>query len=538
MAWVFVRLKARLLANGLRGQSWRLLGVALGAVYCALLSIVGFFILAGANSHRPNGEILAVLFGTALALGWATFPLLGFGSDETLDPVRLALLPLSRRQLMAGLLAASLVGIGPLATLVALCGGIVGFATAGVGGILVVLAAIMQLVLCVSLSRAVVTALSSALRSRRGKDLRIILVALVALAPQLLRFALVRKGPTTLSQFRPLSNVLRWLPFALPMRAMAAAGAGHVLAAVAELIVAGVTVALLLLGWSRSLNRISTTAEKAAAPRRRKPVSADSRQPDPLFGQALAWLPRTRLGAVTARETRVTWRDPRRRVQLLGTLVLPFIVLAGVIARGVGHRPSLVYAALLIVAFGEGRANNQLGVDGRAWWIHEATGSDLASDLRGKNVSLLLTTLPSVLGVAVLLAALTGAWPQLVPVVPLAVAMIGVELAIGNMLSVRAPWPMASSSSNLWGAQSGQGCLTGHARVAWHAGPRHRLPPVDRRPGPGPRTARAHADRPARPSIRLRALATRMRLGGARRIGPWPRAPRGIERHHRPKLSR
>jgi ABC-2 type transport system permease protein len=181
---------------------------------------------------------------------------------------------------------------------------------------------------------------------------------------------------------------------------------------------------------------------------------------DPLFGAALAWLPRTRMGAVAAREARVTWRDPRRRVQLISGILLPFIIMAGFISRGTAHRPALVYAALLVVVLG-GRANNQVGMDGRAWWIHEASGPDLRSDLRGKNVSLLVTTFPIVLLAAVVLAGIGGGWSELIPLIPLAVAVCGVQLAIGNVLSLLAPWPLPQSTSNLWGASSGQGCLVG-----------------------------------------------------------------------------
>jgi ABC-2 type transport system permease protein len=247
------------------------------------------------------------------------------------------------------------------------------------------------------------------------------------------------------------------------MRAMVAAGKGHLFTASVELVVSVAAVVLLLWWWSVSLGRVMTTAETQGGPAAKthnvstaKTVRSSDR--DPLFGAALAWLPRTRLGAVAAREARVTWRDPRRRVQLISGILLPFIIMAGFISRGTAHRPALVYAALLVVVLG-GRANNQVGMDGRAWWIHEASGPDLRSDLRGKNVSLLVTTLPIVLLAAVVLAGIGGGWAELIPLVPLAVAICGVQLAIGDVLSLLAPWPLPQSTSNLWGASSGQGCL-------------------------------------------------------------------------------
>ena len=122
MVRTFVRLKLRLLRNGLRiGQGARALHRSARSAP-ALLALVGFLALADARAATPTGPDLAiVVFGIA-TLGWTIFPILGFGNDETLDPQRLATLPLSRRQLVSGVLAASLVGVAPLATLIAFSG--------------------------------------------------------------------------------------------------------------------------------------------------------------------------------------------------------------------------------------------------------------------------------------------------------------------------------------------------------------------------------------------------------------------------------
>lgn len=464
MAWVFVRLKARLVINGLRGGTGRVIGTVVGAIYGAILAVAGFSVLLAAGGRARDGWVIAVLFGAALTLGWVTFPLLGFGSDETLDPTRLELLPLTRRDEMTGLLAASIIGIGPLATLLALAGAAVGFAPAGPGAVLVVAAVVVQLALCLSLSRAVVTALSAALRSRRGRDLRVILVALVALAPQLLRFVFV-PAHASLRALRPLANVVGWLPLALPMRAAVAAAGGHLAAAAGELALGVLTVVAVVRWWAHTLEGIATAPEAAATPRATvQPATAGRR--DPLFGTWLAWLPRTRTGAVAARETRVTWRDPRRRVQLVSSILLPFLVLGGFLAQGVTHRPGLVYGALLVIGLGGARANNQLGLDGRAWWVHEASGGDPASDLRGKNLGLALTSLPIAAASAIILAAVSGGWAQLAAVVLFATGLCGIQLGVGNVVSLRAPWPLPSSRNNAWAANTGQGCLVGLIGIA------------------------------------------------------------------------
>lgn len=465
MAWVFVKLKARLIANGLHAGTQRVIGMVVAAIYGFGLAIAGFAVLvaAGNNSHA-DGPVIAVLFGAGLTVAWAILPLLGFGSDETLDPTRLELLPLGRRDLMTGLLAASLVGIGPFATVIALAGGIVGFSPLGTGAVLVVAAVVVQVLVCITLSRAVVTALTATLRSRKGRDVRVILVALVALLPEVLRFVFLPAN-SSLKSLRPAANVLGWTPVALPMRAMVAASHGRILVSLGELALGGLAVVALGWWWSRSLARIATSPEAAATRRATVAPVPSGAEPaghaDPLFGSLLAWLPRTRTGAVAAREVRTSWRDPRRRVQLISTALLPFLVMAGILAQGVAHRPALVYAALLTIALGGARANNQLGMDGRAWWAHEASGADWAADIRGKNLSLVVTTLPLVAMVAVILAVLGDGWSQLLPVLLLAAALCGVQLAIGNVVSVRAPWAVPASRNNAFATNSGQGCFAG-----------------------------------------------------------------------------
>ena len=137
---------------------------------------------------RPRGETptapdLAIVVFAFATLGWTVLPILGFGNDETLDPQRLATLPLTRRQLVTGVLAASLLGVAPLATLVALSGAFVGLVHNGLSAALVALAIAATLLLCVVASRTLVALLVPVLRSRRGRDFTILAVTLLGLMP-------------------------------------------------------------------------------------------------------------------------------------------------------------------------------------------------------------------------------------------------------------------------------------------------------------------------------------------------------------------
>ncbi|MGH2720739.1 MAG: ABC transporter permease, partial [Actinomycetota bacterium] len=197
MARYFVRLKLRLILNALRSGRGAV-GLVVGLLLAVPLAIGGFGIFAfAARDEVAWAREIAVVGFTLLFLGWILLPVIGFGSDETLDPSRLALLPLTRRRLVAGLTAASCVGIPPLATLAVLAGTLPGYGR-GAGTAVVAAAVAVELLLCVVASRAVVTALSRRLRSRKGRDTILVGVTLLALSLQAISF-MQGTQPTALS---------------------------------------------------------------------------------------------------------------------------------------------------------------------------------------------------------------------------------------------------------------------------------------------------------------------------------------------------
>ena len=474
MARLFVRLKLRLIRNGLRAGWQRGVGLVVGGLFALGMAVNGFALLAIGGRHADNGPLVVLGF-TGLFTAWMTVPVLGFGTDETLDPTRLALLPLTRRQLMAGLLAASTVGIGPLATALGLLGAVVGYGRLNLGLPIVVAAAALEVALCVTASRAVVTALARLLRTRRGRDLRVIAAALVALLPQLSRFLLEPQpgsGTSTVNiDYHPAARLARWSPPGLAGQAMADASHDHVLPALAELAGAAVFVALLLWWWSRSLERVMTSAEvtatTATAATRRRPSAGRGRRPTepagaPLVPRALRWLPANRMGAVAAKEIRYAGRDPRRRIQILMGLLIPLIAMLPSLARGAIHHPVIVLVAVFVSFMFAGTTSlNAFGMDGPPYWANVVAGNDPRADLLGKNLATAALGLPITALVAVGLAVPSNGWGYVPLVVALGAGVIGVGLGVGNVASVRAPQPVAATPSNPWANTSGQGCATG-----------------------------------------------------------------------------
>jgi ABC-2 type transport system permease protein len=461
MAGHLVGLKLALLRNGLRRSNWvQQAALALGALAGLPLAFGGFLLLALVPRAEPGaGLVLVEVVFLALFCGWGLFPLLSFAGDASLDPSRLALLPLRPGQLVAGLSVAACVGVAPLCTLVALGGAVVGFATLGPGLVLVVAAVLVQFLLCIVGSRALLTALSRQLRSRRARDLVIVVVGVTALAFNLAlqvgaRLA-ERLERSDLEALRPLARAIGWLPPGLAARALVDAGQGRLLAATAEL--AGAALAVVLLGfwWWRSLEQVLTTAEPAARARPRTDAG--------LFPRPLRrLLPADQRGAVAAKELRYLARHPRLRVAWLmsGLLGLGLIVFVAV-TDGLQH-PWMVLASLVMAFLASQNSLNQFGFDGAAYWTHVAAGADPRGDLTGRNLASMLSGTLTTAVLALVLAAVTGGWLYVPVALCVGVGVLALSLGVADVVSVRFAYPLPDDASNLWAVQgTGQGCLVG-----------------------------------------------------------------------------
>ena len=466
MARVFVRLKLRLLRNGLRGNWQQTIGLVAGIVVAAPLAVAGFALLAVVPRSSPRlGPSLAVAVFVVVFLAWAVLPVLSFSSDATLDPARLALLPLRPRQLVSGLFAASCIGIAPALTLAVLLGAVAGYAPLGPGAVVVVAAVLVELVLCVAVARALTTALSRWLRTRKVRDLAVVVVALGGLTLNLGVQAVVHlTQPTSAGDLadtlRVVARVVGWLPPGLAARALVGAGQGHLATATGELLLAVLAALLLLWWWYRSLARVLTSAEPAARTRRRAAVGLI-----PLLVRPL--LPADARGAVAAKELRYMARHPRLRVLWVmnGLLTIGLVVFAALVTGA--RRPELVLAALAILYVISTNALNQFGADGGAWWTNLVAGHDPRADLIGKNLATGIVSMALLAVAAVPLAALTGGWLYLPVVLFVGVGVLAASLGVANFVSVRYPIPMPEVTTNLWAAQGiGQGCTTGLVQTA------------------------------------------------------------------------
>ncbi|MGO9873621.1 MAG: hypothetical protein ACLPVY_07450 [Acidimicrobiia bacterium] len=453
MVGTFVRLKLRLLRNGLHvGQGAVLF--AIGAVGASVLGLGGFVTLASARDNATAPDFAIVVFAFA-TLGWTVLPILGFGNDETLDPQRLATLPLSRRQLVTGVLAASVLGVAPVATLVALSGAFVGLANNVPSAVLIAIAVVETLMLCVVASRTLVALLVPVLRSRRGRDFTILAVTLLGLTPPLLEMFAARGGHNFQQVVVETAHRVRLTPFAWGGSAAADAARGHYSGAVVLLAAVAALTGTLLWIWSRALERALTSSDAPAT----APRAAGARPSAGLIPRALPFLPRNRVGAVAAKDLRYFARDPRRRAPLIGALIVPAVALFASLSHGPTRPASTTLLGLVAVLPAAGLTLNQFGLDGAALWSSVAAGNDPRSDLIGKNLASALVMVPLATVAACVCAAFTHGWAYLPLTLGLAPAIFGVLLGVGDVMSVRVPYAMPDRRNPL-AFNPGQGCAT------------------------------------------------------------------------------
>lgn len=454
-----MRLRLALLRGALRsgpGSTGRRVGLAVGAVLGAFLAVAASTGLAASAGHGRQPEDLAVLLFTGLLVGWVVLPVLTFAGDDLLDPGKLALLPLSRRQLLVVMGVGALVGVAPVATTVAALGLLPATGHGPASYAVALASVVLLLALCVSASRATAAALSGLLRSRRGRDLGVALAALVGISVQLVNplvQVVVRRGGADQEVLQGLAQPLRWTPPGL----LATAPGRSLPLALASLLAVAAVVGVLLVLWERSVRR-SLERPDASGPRRRRSTALAPR---------LLPLPPGRVGAVAAKDLRYLGREPRRTVAMVFSVLVPLLAVLGpgLVSTG-GLAPGFVFAVVGLGLFAGLSGANRFGLDGTATWLLLSSATDARDarrDLLGGDLATAVVSVPAALLLAVVLAGLTGGWQHVAPALGLALGLLGIVLGLADLLAVTAAYPVPESQSAFGGGggSAGQGCAAG-----------------------------------------------------------------------------
>lgn len=440
-----VRLKLRLIRNRLRRSGpMAVIGFILlwlGSVVGGLL--VGLAVFAGI---RAFGSQVLALAWVGLGVAWLIGPLAASALDETVEPRRLELLPIPPGGLIWGLLAAAAIGPGALATAIVILLSLLGLGLHGGAWVVAIVAAIVFMGWCLASSRLVTTLLSDLLRTRRGRDIATLVVALVGALGAFSSQAIGSLDPGHLPSAQPLLEALDFTPPGALGAAVGVAVAEGDIGRALVFMAYGLTATLLVVwGWSRSLQRLSTRAPSGGSVRR-------SGERSVFIPRALRFFQVSPVIAAAAKELKGIRRDPRMRSQFIGVGIAMLALLFGAGRFVIGT----AYAPLVAVVGGwvgvSGTGFNQFGVDDRSFWAYLCSGASLRKVLAGKNLAL------AILGVAIAVilgligAVVAGTFRTLPTALLAALATMAVWLAVGSNTSVLGPFPLPES--NVFGSRN------------------------------------------------------------------------------------
>jgi len=399
---VLIRMQLALMRNSMTGTKafWTVAGGLIGL----LLAIVTIGI--GATS----GDLLALVF-LMWTVGWLVGPLWSGGS--VLRPDHFALLPMARRRLAAGLLAAGLVGVGPAVTAVAFTSIICyGTSHGPAAGLVAVPAALMQLVAVVLLSRLASALFGALARSRVGAVVTGGLIAALMVVTQsgwMIAVGAQHNHVLDHGLSPALATTVRALPSGWGIVAVESAGRGQWWAAAGLLLALAALIGLLFLAWARTLGWPRRSGGVVGA-RRLRGVPGVRRVVDAGLGGTT--------GAVVAKELRTWWRDPQR----ITAAVVPILWAVGtaVLPLTFATKGLLPWAGPAIALMAVPAVGNLYAQDGTALWLTLLTGSQKA-DVRGRQLAFLLVYGPIAIAVTVagvLVSGLDRAWPYVAALVP------------------------------------------------------------------------------------------------------------------------
>ena len=440
MARLLVQLKLRLLRNALRGSGRARVSFIFSTVAAGLVAVGTFAGLAALRGQSASVDVTTVVF-TLFAFGWLILPLLVFGLDGTLDPATLALYPLRTRPLAVGLLAASATGAWPLANVLGLLGVTVGLAHGLAGVVIAVLAVLMQVLFCLTLTRFVTTGLAGLLRSRRGKDFAALLIlplfvlyeGFAQVVPRL-----TAEGKLTTASFGGVDAWLRWIPPGLAAHAIQAASDGHLGTALLRLaLLAAIIVALGWL-WIRSLVRALVTVDTTT-------------QSSAVHGTALPFARDGLRGTVAARFWIYQRRDPTSLIYWGITAVIMVAVSVSTI-----RTPAYLGAVLGSAGFGAafigifyadsiGRSGPSFGYEAMALGDRRS----LRAYFSGQDVALAMIAVPLLAVVSFGVAAVAGHPVDGFLGVAVDLAGIGAGLGLSNIFSAALPYPVEKRVGSL-----------------------------------------------------------------------------------------
>lgn len=457
MAWVFVRLKLRMLRNRLSTGGF-LSGVGFVVIWLSALAggLGGGLILGVVSraSERMVGPFTVLVFA-GVGLAWIVVPVVIASLDDSLEARTFELLPFNPRQLARGLLVAGLVGPGTLATALGLgYGSVLAFGSA-VTALPLLIVSVTAVLLCVITARWATTRLSDLLRRRRGQEVAVLVVVGLSVLPALASVTFaesMEEGADFRGALEALAGIVQWAPWGALGRSVVAIGDGDWSIAFGAWLYGGLATAGAFLLVGRAMRRLAMVAPSEV-------VARAGRAGSRLLPKWVP-LPATPVGAVAAKELIAVRRDVRVRSQLLGGVVAIIVlsVIGGSVVLQTDFAPFLAVLAVFIVVTAV--TPNQLGYDGGSFWGYLTMAPDLGVVIRGKNLGWAIVAIPLAVVIAVVAAVVSGRWVFVPAALFSSLVVALVWLGIGNFTSIFGAFRLPET--NLFGSRN----LSGGAFLA------------------------------------------------------------------------
>jgi ABC-2 type transport system permease protein len=421
-----LRLKATLLANGLRRSPWQIVGMVFGLLYglLVLLLLVAGMVALSVGDRELRASV-PVLVGAVMVFAWWVVPLIAFGVDSTVDPARFVTFAVPRRSLLVGIALAGLVGVpGAMTAISSVALGAVWWRDP-LALVVGLLTAVLGLALAVVGSRATTTAALPLVGRRRVREAMAALavVPLLLVGPLMSRFSSgVTATPEDLAR---IADVLAWTPFGAPWAVPAdvaarewGLAAGHAGVAIGALVLVGVV-------WAKSL-------EYGLVHPPHNEVSGKRR--------GLGWfdrLPPTPVGAVTARCLTYWVRDPRYALAAAIVPITPLVL--WVIDRDGGALLLAAPIAGFLLGWG---ISADVAYDGSAFWTHVASPVSGRADRWGRVLAAGAIGLVTVLVFAIGSALVTDRAADIVPLLGVSLGVLLTGLGMASIVSAYVVYPV------------------------------------------------------------------------------------------------
>ena len=387
-------------------SSWQMVGaiisllMAIGiclASWQGALTLGSWLPTAGPGDRQRMGAIL-VLFLVGLTLGVILIQLAFLGQGSNLSPSRFVLYGIPDSQLQVGLYLAGLTGPAGLTGLVCFLALTAIYARMGVGAAIVALiAALLAVLVMLSLSRAVLDLVGTLVVSKRTRSGLYLLVTMVimllCMLPSLLDSGIMDGIAVDTDSLKSLADTLAWTPLGAAVRLPEDFISGSWWALVGRLCMELATLALCFMIGMLCLHHdrlhAGASAERSVAPK------------------GLGMLGRSR-DAVDAMATRLVIylrQDPRRLVSY--PLLLVVVILYAVIFR---QMPMMLWLGPVVGAWVlEVPEGNALAYDGLALRMEIAAGVKGREDRLSRVRSHLSVAMPCILLLGLVTLALSGA---------------------------------------------------------------------------------------------------------------------------------